>query len=103
VSSKKKRILEVKRIVNCLLENGAYSVKNEQQQMVKKGDNYNPQEKILVKMSWKYRRYLGIQAQRDLIEMYRNDDDFLDFVEGEDGDLLKMFKSMVEVNERIDA
>lgn len=103
ISHQKKKILEVKRIINCILENGAYSLKNEQNQMVKKGDSYNPQEKVLVRMSWKYRRYLGKQAQQSLLDLYERDKDFLDFVKSEDKELHEMFKGMIELNERINS
>ena len=98
LSRRKQKIGEVKRIINCILENGAYSNKNEQNQMVKKGDNYNPKEKVLVRMSWRYRNFLGRQMQDALIEQFKNDTEFLTDLKDNDPELYKTFLAMADLH-----
>lgn len=83
----KKQIIDVKKLVNCILENGAYSNKNEKMQIAKGINSYNPQEKILVQTSWKFRKFHGLIMQQQLKEFFEGDKHFLSFLEKEDNEL----------------
>lgn len=85
---------EVKRIVNCILENGAYSNKNEKTQMAKGMNNYNPAEKILVEASWKFRRFHGVILQNILKDFLSSNKEFMDFLKEEDEALYESLQEL---------
>ena len=95
---KKNKIMDIKRLVNCILENGAYSNKNEQRQIAKSGDNYDQQEKTIVHLSWKYRKYIGRQMQSEMLHLIKMDDEFLKDLEVNDKLLFNDFMGIIDGN-----
>ena len=87
---KKELIYDVKKLLNCILENGAYSVSNENRQMVEKSDNYNGFEKVLVQVSWRFRSFVGRKMQGELLDIFRGDKDFLDELKHNDPELFSL-------------
>jgi len=93
---KKNRIMDVKKLVNCILENGAYSNKNEQRQIAKSGDNYDTQEKTIVHLGWKYRKFLGRKMQSEMLDLMKEDEEFLEDLKLQDKLLYDDFKGMID-------
>lgn len=82
--------------MNCVLEHGAYSDKNFERQMNKKGDNYNNQEKRLLELSYKYKKFRGELLQKDLMEYLVTDKEFLDYLRINDLDLYNIIKELIK-------
>lgn len=95
---KKNRIMDIKKLVNCILENGAYSNKNEQRQIAKSGDNYDQQERTIVHLGWKYRKYLGRKMQSEMLNLMKGDDEFLEDLEIKDKLLFDEFMVLLNAN-----
>lgn len=93
--ARKNEIFNIKKIVNCILENGAYSNDNEKMQLVRGANNYNPQEKILVKTSWKFRKLQGKMMQEGLKTYFEKNKDFLAFLKTEDEELYGDLKELI--------
>jgi len=95
---KKNKIMEIKKLVKCILENGAYSNINEQRQIAKSGDNYDQQERTIVHLSWKYRKFIGRQMQSEMLHLIKMDDDFLKDLETTDKLLFDDFMGIIDGN-----
>lgn len=93
---KKNKIMEIKKLTNCILENGAYSNKNEQRQIAKSGDNYDAQEKTIVHLGWKYRKFLGRKMQTEMLDLLKADEEFLEDLKVQDKLLYDEFKGMID-------
>jgi hypothetical protein len=89
------KLEDVKRTVNSILENGAYSDKNYQVQMNKKANNYNPDEQILVTAGFLLKKHLGLKLQRELLNMISSDEEFLQYVKSYDESLYEQIKGMI--------
>jgi hypothetical protein len=76
----KQKSEHIKELTNLLLENGAYSDKNMNNQLVKQGNNYTNDEKLLVELSWHYRKMIGLDVQKELLTTFKNDKNFLEFL-----------------------
>jgi len=96
----KDRVIKIKKIVNCILENGAYSSDNEQRQLAKGEKKYSHKQKIIVSTSWKYREFLGNQMEFELIELFKYDENFLEELKFEDIDLFNELTELVNVSRR---
>ena len=81
--------------MNCILENGAYSNSNEKVQLTKGANNYNPQEKILVKTSWKFRKLQGRMMQEGLKTYFEKNKEFLAFLKNDDSELYNELKELI--------
>lgn len=64
--------------------------------MIKSGDNYNNKEKIIVQMSWRYRNALSNQMQNELINVLKNDKEFLKSVKENDKELYNNFEELLK-------
>ncbi len=91
----------VKKIINTILENGAYSTINQQRQDIK-ADNYNDKEKIIVDLAWKFRRFESERLQNDFLLFLEKNQDFLKEVSVKEPVLYSKFtallKKLKEVN-----
>jgi len=70
-----------------MLENGAYSDSNESKQLAKGSNVYNNNEKLIVELSWKYRKFLGLKIQKQIINILKEDNEFLLFLKDIDNKL----------------
>lgn len=88
-------IYNIKKIINCILENGAYSNKNSKIQIAKGSSSYNPAEKILVKTAWKFRKLQGKIMQSELKKYLDRKKDFLAYLKNEDEDLYNELRELI--------
>lgn len=88
-------LIEIKEVMNCILEHGAYSDKNYNQQMVKKSSNYNDFEKLLVTMTYRYKKFEGKKLQQQLFDFLKDNKDYLDYIKTMDTEL---YDRIMEIN-----
>lgn len=88
-------IYNIKKIMNCILENGAYSDKNSKVQISKGSSTYNPAEKVLVKVAWKFRTQQGKIMQSELKRYLEKKKDFLGYLKQEDEELYNELKRLI--------
>jgi hypothetical protein len=81
------KINHIKESLNCILENGAYSDKNYQNQMNRKSDNYNEKEKLLVTMGYRYKQFNGEELQNQLFNEMINDKKYMEHLKINDKNL----------------
>lgn len=93
--AKRNEIYNIKKIMNCILENGAYSGKNSKIQLAQGSSSYNPTEKVLVKSAWKFRKLQGRIMQAELKKYLEKKKDFLAYLKGEDEELYNELKELV--------
>lgn len=89
-------LVKIKEVVNCILEHGAYSDKNYEVQMAKKSKNYNENEKLLVTMSYKFKKFEGEKLQKDLFEFLSSNKEFLDYLKMNDLELYYEVEKMMK-------
>ena len=90
------KLYDVKKAVNGILENGAYSDKNFEKQMNKKGENYNIVEKNLVTIAYMYKKYNGEKLQKELFDSIKNDKEFIEYLKSKNKDIYNILKEMEE-------
>jgi hypothetical protein len=89
-------LVKIKEVVNCILEHGAYSDKNYEMQMSKKSKNYNENEKLLVTMSYKFKKFEGEKLQKELFEFLSKNVEFLEYLKTNDLDLYYEIQKLIK-------
>ena len=89
-------IYSVKKAMNCVLEHGAYSDKNFERQINKKGENYNNQEKRLLEVVYRFKKFRGEVLQKDLMGYLLSDREFLDYLRTNDLELYKIIEELIK-------
>lgn len=94
-SSLKSQIFDIKDTVNNILENGAYSDKNFNVQMNKKGNNYNMQEQLIVAMAYRQKQFLGEQLQKEFIDRFKENTEMLEWLKNNDNKLYEIITKII--------
>jgi hypothetical protein len=89
------KIEDIKNAVNCILENGAYSDRNFESQMSKKSKNYNPIEKEIVELGYRYKKFIGVKLQHEILDYLQGDDEFIEYVKINDLDLYNRIQEIL--------
>lgn len=82
--------------MNLILEHGAYSDKNYNMQMTKKSKNYNEFEKLLVTMSYRYKKSEGEKLQKELFKFLVGNKDYMDYIQQTDLELYQEIKRIMK-------
>jgi hypothetical protein len=88
------KLNRVKELSNLILENGAYSDKNYERQITKKGQNYNELEKMIILSTYKYKKFYGEKLQEELIELIITDLELIEHLKITDFETYKIVMEM---------
>lgn len=89
------KIEDIKNAVNCILENGAYSDKNFESQMSKKSKNYTVVESDIVELGYRYKKFVGLKLQREILAYMQSDNEFIEYVKSTDLNLYNKIQEIV--------
>jgi len=89
-------LVKVKEVMNSILENGAYSDKNYERQMTKKFKNYNENEKLLVTLSYRFKKFEGEQLQKQLFKYITENKDFIEYLKINDINLYNQISELIK-------
>jgi hypothetical protein len=95
------KIENIKELINCILENGAYSNSNYNRQMSKKSHNYTEFEGKLVTLGFRFKKCYGEKMQKALFGMITEDKEFLEYLKINDQALYYMVEEMCKIDTRL--